>query len=46
MELKEQFINAVVRNMEPELEASQRKKLKTEEVEELKQYIAKQGESN
>lgn len=28
MELKEQFINAVVRNMEPELEASQLKKLK------------------
>lgn len=28
MELKEQFINAVVRNMEPELEAKQLRKLK------------------
>lgn len=28
MELKEQFINAVIRNMEPELEVSQLKKLK------------------
>jgi hypothetical protein len=28
MEMKEQFINAVVRNMEPELEAKQLRKLK------------------